>query len=106
MAIAKGPRRAAQPDREQFAQLVGANHTRTIEGRVARRRSPWFWAGMFGLVGWSVAVPTALGVWLGMKLDEWFPSPASWTLMCIVVGLTLGCLNAWFWVRRESARND
>jgi ATP synthase protein I len=62
---------------------------------------------MFGLVGWSVAVPTALGVWLGVKLDEWYPAgTTSWTLTGLVVGVALGCLNAWFWVKRESTRDD
>ena len=26
------------------------------------------------------------------------------TLMGLIIGVTLGCLNAWFWVKRESRR--
>ena len=97
-----------QSDREQFAATVGAKEKRKLRGRAARRRSPWFWAGMFGLVGWSVAVPAVLCLFLGMKLDEWKfgPTRVSWTLTGIVIGAFLGALNAWFWVKRESAREE
>ena len=95
-----------QSDREQFAATVGAKERRKLRGRAAGRRSPWFWAGMFGLVGWSVAVPTVLGTYLGVKLDEWVGGRASWTLTGLLIGIGLGCLNAWFWVRRESDREE
>ena len=39
----------------------------------ARRRgvpSVWSGFGMFGLIGWSVAAPTLLGVLLGTWLDK------------------------------------
>jgi ATP synthase protein I len=91
---------------ERFADEVGRKEARKIRGRAERRRSAWFWAGMFGLVGWSVAVPTLLGLYLGVKLDDWVPGPASWTLTGLLVGLAVGCLNAWYWVRRESRREE
>jgi ATP synthase protein I len=74
----------------------------------ARKRAAqgvWSWLGMFGLVGWSIAVPTLIGVALGVWMDRRFPGRVSWTLTLLVVGLVLGCLNAWQWVRRESERD-
>ena len=56
---------------------------------------------MSGLIGWSVTVPTLLGVALGAWLDEHHPSTYSWTLMMMLIGLIIGCLNAWHWVSRE-----
>jgi ATP synthase protein I len=56
---------------------------------------------MFGLVGWSVAIPTLLGVTLGIWIDLKWPSRYSWTLMFLIIGVLLGCLNAWFWLSRE-----
>jgi len=106
-----GRRQAGRTDRgaaerEAFARRIGRKEQRKIRGRQERRRSPWFWAGMFGLVGWSVAVPTVLGTYLGVKLDEWVGGRASWTLTGLLIGIGLGCLNAWFWVRRESDREE
>ena len=57
--------------------------------------------GLMGLVGWSVAVPTLLGAALGLWLDQLFPGARLWTLTLLVVGLGLGCMNAWNWISRE-----
>lgn len=56
---------------------------------------------MMGLIGWSVAIPTLLGAALGLWLDKRYPSARSWTLMLLVIGLIIGCLNAWHWVAQE-----
>ncbi len=61
----------------------------------------WFGLGMTGLVGWSVAVPTLLGTALGVWLDGRYPGPHSWTLALLVVGMAIGCFNAWHWVAKE-----
>jgi ATP synthase protein I len=63
----------------------------------------WFSLGMMGLVGWSVAVPTIIGVIVGVWIDRTWPSRVSWTLTLLLAGVALGCLNAWRWVRQESA---
>jgi len=57
--------------------------------------------GMFGLVGWSVAIPTLIGIVLGIWIDRRWPSPFSWTLMLLTIGVIIGCLNAWAWVSRQ-----
>lgn len=61
--------------------------------------------GLFGLVGWSVAIPTLLGIGLGVWVDRSTEGPYSWTLMLMVIGLLLGCLNAWYWIRKEMDRD-
>lgn len=83
-------------------ERVAHKAERRLKARGERRRSIWFGLGMFGLVGWAVAVPTLLGIALGLWLDEQWPSEISWTLTMLGVGVALGCLNAWFWVKRES----
>ena len=84
-----------------LAQEVGAKAARKLK---ARRNAPagiWFGLGMMGIIGWSVAIPTLLGAALGLWLDRKFPDGRSWTLALLVAGLTIGCFNAWNWVRRE-----
>lgn len=56
---------------------------------------------LFGLIGWSIAVPTVIGAFLGSWLDQHHPGPHSWTLSLLVAGLTLGCFNAWNWLNQE-----
>ncbi len=83
--------------------------TRKVRSKLAARkrddRSAWRGLGMFGLVGWAVAVPTVLGTVLGLWIDSWAGSSRSWTLALLLAGVTVGCLNAWYWVQRES-RDD
>ena len=56
---------------------------------------------MSGLVGWSVTIPTLIGAALGIWVDKQYTSRYSWTLMLLLMGLIIGCLNAWLWVQSE-----
>lgn len=85
-----------------LAGQVGAKAERKLKARRDPTRGVWFGLGMMGLVGWSVAVPTLLGVALGLWLDKNHPGRLSWTLALLVAGLVIGCLNAWHWVTREN----
>lgn len=95
------PKRKETP--EAFQEEVGGREERKIKAREEGDRSVWFGLGMFGLVGWSVAIPTLMGVALGVWIDKTWPGPRSWTLMCLIIGVLTGCLNAWYWVKRESS---
>ena len=86
---------------EELSETVGAKEARKMKARRQKDRSVWFGLGMFGLVGWSVAIPTLVGIALGVWIDLRWPSRYSWTLMLLIIGIVLGCLNAWFWVTRE-----
>jgi len=91
----------ADPRRE-LEQRAGRQASRKLRARREGDRGVWFGLGMFGLVGWSVTIPTMAGVALGIWLDGRFGDEISWTLTGLVAGAALGCLNAWYWVRRES----
>jgi ATP synthase protein I len=41
------------------------------------------------------------GVALGAWIDRRWPSRFSWTLMLLVGGLLLGCVNAWMRIEHE-----
>jgi len=75
---------------------------RKLKARQEGDRGVWYGIGMMGLVGWAVAIPTILFVALGIWIDNRWPGPVSWTLTLLILGITLGCLNAWFWVKKES----
>jgi ATP synthase protein I len=82
-----------------------------IAARVARKKraqrtgtqSAWFGLGMFGTIGWSVALPTLLGALLGAWWDKHHAGPLSWTLALLAAGLVIGCANAWYWVAQQNA---
>ena len=66
----------------------------------------WYDFGRYNLTGWSVVLPTLAGIALGYWLDHNHPSSFSWTITLMVVGLTLGCLNAWYWISRTNQHRD
>lgn len=80
---------------------VQARETRKIRARNKTGGGVWFGLGMFGLIGWSVAVPVLVGVALGVWIDRTWPSRFSWTLMLLILGVLLGSWNAWYWVSQE-----
>ena len=89
---------------EDLPDQVGVKEKRKIKARREKDRGVWFGLGMFGLVGWAVAIPTLIAVAVGVWIDKTWPGPYSWTLMWLFIGIVLGCLNAWYWVKRESRR--
>jgi ATP synthase protein I len=90
---------------DKLIEKVGAKEDRKIRARREKDRGVWFGLGMFGLVGWSVAIPTVIGIALGIWIDTKWPSPYSWTLMFLIIGVLVGCVNAWYWIKRESKRD-
>lgn len=90
-----------QKNAPSFATQVAAKAARKLKAKRDAAPGVWFGLGMMGLVGWSVVVPTLLGTALGLWLDRHYPGGRSWTLALLVVGLTIGCFNAWYWVVKE-----
>ncbi len=84
-----------------FSREVGAQAARKLKARRDGTKSIWFGLGMSGLIGWSVTVPTLIGAAIGIWADRRYPSRYSWTLMLLLTGLIIGCLNAWHWVDSE-----
>jgi ATP synthase protein I len=84
-----------------LSREVGAKAARKLRAQRHVTRTVWFGLGMMGLIGWSVAIPTLLGAALGIWLDNRHSGSHSWTLMLLVIGLAIGCLNAWHWVSKE-----
>lgn len=89
-------------DPGDLGRTVGRRARRKQKARAEGRRPAWFGLGMFGLVGWSVAIPTLIGIAIGLWADRRWPGEVSWTLTLLIIGAALGCLNAWYWIKQES----
>ncbi|MBU1055874.1 MAG: AtpZ/AtpI family protein [Proteobacteria bacterium] len=85
----------------QFSHAVDIREKRKIRAEKKKKEGFWFGLGMFGVVGWSVAVPTVAGIFIGLWIDIKYPSRYSWTLMLMIIGIVSGCANAWRWITRE-----
>lgn len=93
-------------DEKDEAEEIARKALRMERARSERGQSALSGVAMFGMVGWAVAVPVVAGTALGLWIDGRWPGETSWTLVCLLAGVALGCLNAWYWIRREGPGDD
>ncbi len=86
-----------------FSRRIAAKAARKLEAERVGEPLVWSGLGMFGMVGWSIALPTVLGALLGGWLDRHHARGHSWTLMLLVAGLVIGCATAWHWVSNQNS---
>lgn len=96
-----GPGNHAEDRRKGFRDDISAIEQRRIKARHRKDKEFWFGMGMMGIVGWSVAIPTVLGLALGIWLDRILEKSISFTLTGLFVGVVLGGINAWYWIQNE-----
>jgi ATP synthase protein I len=88
------------------------NHERLRDAvrRRQERRERWRREGersvaqdlaMIGMLGWTIVVPTLIGIFAGRWLDRHFATGLVFTLALLVAGLALGCRQAWKRIQRE-----
>lgn len=91
-----------QNGQSELGKEVASKAARKLKAQREKKYNFWAGVSVFGLVGWSVAVPSLLGAALGIWLDDRYPGAHSWTLTCLLAGIILGCFNAWYWVDKEN----
>jgi ATP synthase protein I len=87
--------------RSRLAPIVRKKEARKLRARQEGRTNPMQAVSLFGLVGWSVALPTLLALGLGIWIDSTWPGRFSWTLTLLLVGVVIGCINAWSVIQKE-----
>jgi len=90
--------------RDKVAERFGLEVEKKATRKMKARNNPtevWFGLGMMGLIGWSVVIPSLMGAAFGAWLDRQFPAKLSFSLVFLVAGLLLGCLNAWHWMSKQ-----
>lgn len=83
---------------------------RRIASQVSRKQSerdnpapsPLRGFSTFGMIGWSIVVPTVGGAFLGLWLDRVAAQNFSWTIALILGGVALGAMIAWAWMDKEN----
>jgi ATP synthase protein I len=84
-----------------FMHKVNQTADRKLKAQRQAHKHVWQGLGMMGIVGWSVAVPTLLGLTLGLWMDNAYPGAYAWTLNLLLLGMIVGCFIAWHWVSKE-----
>ena len=93
-------------DLKQKLDDIAKKSKRKIKAQDKDQSTFWFGLGMFGMVGWSVAIPTLIFLAIGIWLDSKSETVYSWTLMLLIFGVIVGSFNAWYWVKKEGYHHD
>ncbi len=85
-----------EPDNhEKLSDAVKTRQERRERWQREGERSIGQNLAMIGVLGWTIVLPTLLGLFAGRWLDRQFHMGIFWTLGLLVVGLTIGCMLAW-----------
>lgn len=90
--------------RDNHADRIGRDAQRKKAVRDDPGPSPLRGIGTFGVIGWSIAVPTVCGAFLGLWLDQRYPQEFPWTIALILGGVVVGSMIAWNWIDKEEDR--
>lgn len=82
-------------DHERLGEAVRKRQERRALWRREGERSLGQNLAMIGALGWTIVVPTLLGIFAGRWLDQALHSGIFWTLSLLVAGLAAGCMFAW-----------
>ncbi len=99
-------RGALARERERFQHAVARQAARAERFRREGYRGFWHGLSSFGMVGWSIAVPTLLGVALGLWLDRRAGGGVRFTISLMVAGLVIGMTNVWRWIRLQQEAEE
>jgi ATP synthase protein I len=86
---------------EDLGEAVQTRRERRARWQEEGERSIGQNLAMIGVLGWTIVIPTLIGVFAGRGLDSEFGSGIFWTLGLLVAGLTIGSALAWRWIHRE-----
>jgi ATP synthase protein I len=102
--IRRTPNKRRRQIANHFTEQVAKKEALRQKALRHKDETVWFGLGMFGIVGWAVAIPTLIGVAFGLWIDRTWPSQYSWALMFLVFGVIVGCINAAYWVRKVRSK--
>ena len=82
-------------EEEKFTEEIDSRIRRKKKNRAEGEHSFWESLGMVGTIGWMIMLPTVAGIFLGRFIEERYETRFSWTLSLMILGLAMGCYNAW-----------
>jgi ATP synthase protein I len=91
-------------EEHRFSQKIAEKEKQKLKSQREGKYNALSGFALFGMVGWSVVVPTLLGIASGVWLDKKYPQSFSWTISLLFVGLFIGCIIAWQWVDKENKK--
>ncbi len=89
-------------DKDDASAAIHRRAQRMQQTRDEPKYSPLTGLGVFGVIGWSVAIPTVGGAFLGLWLNRVAPQSFSWPIALILGGVVIGAMVAWNWIDKSA----
>ncbi|MBV5265836.1 AtpZ/AtpI family protein [Pinisolibacter aquiterrae] len=91
--------RANDPE-DRLAEAARRAAERRREGIETPEPSLGTRLGQIGILGWTIVVPTLIGVAVGRWLDRTFATGVFFSAPLIMIGAAFGMWSAWKWMHR------
>lgn len=96
--MTEDPRPAPREDR--LAEAARRASERAQEGRENPEPSLGSRLGQIGILGWTIVVPTLIGLFVGRWLDRVFGTGIFFSAPLLIIGVVFGYWSAWRWMHR------
>lgn len=92
----------SRPPSEDTHLLASVRRRATRQQKAQREGEPSFgrYLAQVGVLGWTIVLPTLLGVFIGRWVDRRLGTGIFWTGPLLMAGLAIGCWGAWRWMHR------
>lgn len=90
---------APPPSVNHLSEAARRAAERVTEGEKNPEPSLGARLGQVGILGWTIIVPTLLGLFLGRWLDRMFTTGIQFSATLLMVGAIVGFWSAWKWMR-------
>lgn len=102
--MADDPRPNPAPDRLAAAARRAAE--REKRGKETPEPSLGARLGQMGILGWTIVVPTLLGLVVGRWLDTQFSTGIMFAAALLMLGSAFGLWSAWRWMHRAGGSDQ
>lgn len=94
-------------EKKEFQEQAIKEEERKLKARSNKEITAWWGLGLFGMVGWSVMLPTLLGIFVGLFLDHKYDHQShTYTLLGLLAGICLGSTIAFVSLGMEMFKRE
>ncbi|MFM0290945.1 AtpZ/AtpI family protein [Paraburkholderia megapolitana] len=88
-------------DGDRLGYVTRQARSRAREARDDPEPTPGGRLAQIGILGWSIVVPTLLGLVAGHWLDRYFGTGVFFAAPLLMIGAATGLWSAWKWMHRQ-----
>ncbi|OUL95659.1 AtpZ/AtpI family protein [Paraburkholderia hospita] len=96
---------SGKKDRDHVADAARRAAKRDATGREEPEPSLGARLGQIGVLGWTIVLPTLLGLALGRWLDRFAGTRVFFSAPLLMIGAAIGLWSAWRWMHRQQRRD-